>query len=101
MSTKNLLIAFASGIVAGAVVTLLTAPASGSETRGKIADATGKMKTRFFRFIGRASDELDELEDLIETQSEGLKDDVKQRILKLIAAVKTSSTHMAEVKADA
>ncbi|HWB27185.1 MAG TPA: YtxH domain-containing protein [Chitinophagaceae bacterium] len=94
MSTQKLLIAVASGIVAGAAVALLTAPASGGETRRKIADATGKIKNRFLRLIGKASGELDELENIIQNQSEGLSNDVKQRVLKLIASAKTSHNNI-------
>jgi gas vesicle protein len=81
--------------VAGAVVGLLTAPASGSETRKKIADSTDKLKNRLLRLAGRASNELDELKDIIQNQAEGLSEDVRARVLKLIAASKASYNHVA------
>ncbi len=96
MSTQKLLIAAASGIAAGAVVGLLTAPASGSETRKKIADTTQKLKNRIQRMMGKASDELDELKDIIENQADGLNEDVRRRVLKLISATKASYNHVVE-----
>jgi len=91
MSTMlKLVIAAASGIVAGAAIGFLTAPHAGSETRQNISDATGKLTKRLGRIIGRASDELDELKDIIQNQSDGLSDDVRQKVLKLIASSKAS-----------
>lgn len=99
MSIQKLLIAVAAGMVAGAVVGYLTAPGSGSETRQKIADTTGKIKNNLGRLVGKASDELEELSDIIKNQSDGLSDDVRQRVLKLIASTKTSYNNVvAEVK---
>jgi len=100
MSTTKILIAAAAGLVAGAAAALLTAPQSGSETRHKIADATGKLKSKLSKLVGRASDELDELKNIIQTQGDGLTDDVRQRILRLIASTKASyNTVAAEASA--
>ena len=96
MSTQKLLIAAAAGIVAGAAVALLTAPLSGSETRKKIVDTTGKIKSKLSRLIGKATDELDELKDIVQNQADGLSDDVRKRILKVIAASKESYKNIAE-----
>jgi len=99
MSIQKLLIAVASGMVAGAIVGYLTAPRSGSETRQKIADATGKVKNKLSRLVGKASDELDKLKDIIQSQSDGLSEDVRKRVLKLIASTKASYNNVgAEVR---
>jgi len=95
MSLQKLIIASAAGIVAGTVIGLLTAPASGAETRKKIADSTEKLKNKILRLAGKASDELDELKAVVETQADGLSDDVRARILKLIAASKASYKNVA------
>lgn len=96
MSTQKLIVAAAAGIVAGAAVALLTAPLSGSETRKKITDATGKIKNKLSRLIGKATDELDELKDIVQNQADGLSDDVRKRLLKVIAASKESYKNIAE-----
>lgn len=95
MSTTKILIAAAAGLVAGAAAALLTAPQSGSETRQKISDATGKLKNKLGKLIGKAGDELDELKNIIQTQGDGLTDDVRQRILKLIANTRASYNNVA------
>lgn len=95
MSTQKVIIAVAAGIAAGAVIGLLTAPASGVETRKKIAETSDKMKNKLLRLAGKASDELDELKEVIQHQAEGLSDDVRARVLKLIAASKASYNHVA------
>lgn len=96
MSIQKLLIAAAAGVVAGAVVGFLTAPSSGSETRKKISDTTGKIKNKLSRMVGKATDELDELKDIVQNQADGLSDDVRQRILRVIAASKATYNHVAE-----
>jgi gas vesicle protein len=92
---QKLIIGVAAGIAAGAVIGLLTAPASGAETRKNIVDSAEKLKNRIGRLVGRASDELDELKDVIQHQTEGLSEDVRARILKLIAASKESYKNVA------
>ncbi len=97
MSAKSITIGVAAGVAAGVIVGLLTAPQSGSETRQKIADAADTLKKRFRRVTGKASSELDELQSILENEADGLKDDVKERIMKLLAATKES---YGEVKAE-
>ncbi len=96
MSMQKLIIGVASGIVAGTVIGLLTAPASGAETRKKIVDTSEKLKNKLLRLAGTAADELDELKDVVQNQAEGLSEDVKARILKLIAASKESYNKVAD-----
>ena len=59
------LIGALSGFVAGVAVGLLLAPASGNETRQKIADSAGEfagnVKEKFRRFRNRAEDELQDV----------------------------------------
>jgi len=86
----KLVIAASAGLVAGAAIGLLTAPHAGSETRHRISDATNRLTNRLGKLIGKASDELDELKDIIQNQSDGLSDDVRQKVLKLIASSKAS-----------
>ena len=57
MSSQNLIIGALAGLVAGVAIGLLLAPASGTETRRKIADGAGdlgdNLKTRFKKLTGR------------------------------------------------
>ncbi len=112
MSTKKVVIGVLSGTLAGLAIGLLYAPAKGEDTRQKIVDSADELKNKisdtaeewkakladtadewkakFKRLRGQAADELDELQKIFETESDGLKDDVKDRVLKLIASSKKS-----------
>jgi gas vesicle protein len=98
MSVQKVLIGALSGVVAGVAIGLLVAPAKGSETRGKIADSADQLKRKFRRFRGQADAELDELKEIFESEIDGLKGDVRERVLKLIEASKTSYKNLKEAK---
>jgi len=61
----RVLIATLSGFVAGVAVGLLAAPASGDETRQKIADSAGEfagnVKEKFRKFRNRTEEELNDV----------------------------------------
>ncbi len=61
----RVLIAALSGFVAGVAVGLLVAPASGNETRQRIADSAGDfaggVKDKIRRFRNKAEDELNQV----------------------------------------
>jgi len=86
MSAQKILV----GTLTGVVIGLLIAPAKGSETRQKISDSAESIKRKLRSIRGSANDELDELQEIFEHETEGLKDDVRERILKLIEASKKS-----------
>ncbi len=71
-------------MMTGVVVGLLIAPASGRETRQKIADSSDALKKKLRYFKKKASTELDNLKEILENEVEGLKDDVREKILLLI-----------------
>jgi gas vesicle protein len=96
MSAKNILIAAMSGLTAGIAIGLLTAPAKGSETRHKISDGAVSLKNKFKKLTGKAESELDELKDIFQNEIDGLGDDVRERVLKLIASTKASYNHVKE-----
>lgn len=98
MSVQKVLIGALSGVVAGVAIGLLVAPAKGSETREKISDSADQLKRRFRRFRGAADAELDELKEIFENEIDGLKGDVRERVLKLIDASKTSYKNLKEAK---
>ena len=65
--TSNVLVAFLAGAVAGGVTALLLAPASGAETRKKIAEALKKAKDKTL-------DELESAKEFAAIQKEALKE---------------------------
>lgn len=65
--TSNVLLGFLVGAVAGGVAALLFAPASGKETRQKIADGLGKAKDR-------VCDEYEHAKEYAKAQKEALKE---------------------------
>lgn len=96
MSAQKFLIGVLSGLVAGVAIGLLTAPAKGSDTRKKIADTADDMKRKLRHLRGQANNELDELKAVLENETNGLRGDVRERILKLVEASKNSYHRMAE-----
>ncbi len=66
MSAQRVLVAALTGFVAGVAVGLMVAPASGSETRQRIADSAndlaGGIKNKIRNLRGKIDEELDDLE---------------------------------------
>jgi gas vesicle protein len=86
MSLQRLFTATLSGIVIG----ILIAPAKGSETRQKISDSADQLKDKIRRIRGTTNDELEELHEVFEHEIQGLRDDVRERVLRLIEVSKKS-----------
>jgi gas vesicle protein len=101
MSLQKIIVAATAGLVAGAVIGVLTAPASGKETRQNIANSADDLKKKLKKLRCQAVDELDELKHVFETEVEGLQDDVKERVLALINKAKVSKNNfVAEITAN-
>ena len=96
MSAQKILIGALSGLVAGVAIGVLVAPAEGKETRQKISDTADSLKKKLRQLRGVTSDELDELKDIMEKETEGLKEDVRSRVLDLIKAAKAKGNHIKE-----
>jgi|SRR5580658_5423067 gas vesicle protein len=96
MSAQKIIIGTMTGIVAGVALGLLVAPAKGSETRLKISEAAENLKKKLKQLRGKTADELDELRDIFEKETTGLKEDVRERVLNLIKAAKTSTNNIKE-----
>lgn len=97
MSTKALVITGLSCIATGVLVGILTAPASGKETRKKIADKADDLTKKFNKLRGKSMDDLSDLKEIFANEVEGLKDDVRERVLHLIEAANNKKE---EVKKD-
>jgi len=96
MSAQKILIGVLSGLVAGLAIGVLTAPAKGSDTRQKISDSADELKRKLRRIRGKAANELDELKSVFEHEVDGLKDDVREKVLKLIESSKKSYNNIKE-----
>ncbi|HTI91560.1 MAG TPA: YtxH domain-containing protein [Puia sp.] len=96
MSTKNILIGAIAGLAAGVAIGVLVAPAEGAETRQRISDRAESLKRKLRKLRGITADELDELNDIFEKETEGLREDVRSRVLDLIKAAKEKGNHIKE-----
>lgn len=94
MSAQKVLIGALSGLVAGVAIGVLVAPAEGKETRQRIVDTADSLKKKLQRLRGITVDELDELTDIFEKEADGLRDDVRSRVLELIKAAKVKGNHI-------
>jgi gas vesicle protein len=86
MSLQRLFTATLSGIVIG----ILIAPAKGTETRKKLSDSVDNIKDKIRRLRGTTNEELDELHHVFETEISGLRNDVREKVLRLIEVSKKS-----------
>jgi gas vesicle protein len=93
---QKILIGALSGLVAGVAIGILVAPAEGKETRRKISDTADSLKKKLKQLRGMTADELDELKEIFEKETEGMKDDVRHRVLELIKSAKTKGNHVKE-----
>jgi gas vesicle protein len=86
MSLQRLLTCTLSGIVIG----ILIAPAKGTETRKKLSDSVDNIKDKIRRIRGTTREELDELHEVFEHEVAGLREDIREKVLKLIEVSKKS-----------
>ena len=96
MSVQKVLVGALAGLVAGVAIGILTAPAEGKETRQRIADSADNLKRKLRQLRGLTVDELDELKEIFEKETEGLREDVRTRVLDLIKAAKVKGNHIKE-----
>lgn len=86
MSLQRLFTATLSGIVLG----MLIAPAKGSETRKKLSDTADNLRDKIRRLRGTTNEELEELHKVFEHEVTGLRDDMREKVLRLIEVSKKS-----------
>jgi gas vesicle protein len=91
MNTMNkVLIGALTGLTAGVAIGMLTAPEKGKDTRERIAKQMDKLKMKFNRMRGKENADLEELENIFTHEIDGLKNDVREKVLKLISAKRTN-----------
>ena len=59
MGIQKILLGVFAGLVAGAVIGVLMAPASGNETRQKITGSANNLKRKFRSLAGKAEKRMD------------------------------------------
>ncbi|MEC5146263.1 YtxH domain-containing protein [Chitinophaga sp. 212800010-3] len=84
MSTMKFLAGAIAGITAGFVVGLLTAPDSGDKTRKKIKSTADDWRHKINGLLNRGEEDLSDLKEVFEHEIDGLKDDMRERVLRLI-----------------
>jgi gas vesicle protein len=90
MSLQRLFTATLSGIVIG----ILIAPAKGTDTRKKLSDSVDNIKDKIRRIRGTTNEELEELHEVFEHEISGLRDDIREKVLKLIEVSKKGYNHV-------
>ena len=90
MSLQRMLTCTLSGIVIG----ILIAPARGTETRKKLSDTVDNIKDKISRIRGTTNAELEELHEVFEHEISGLRDDIRERVLRLIEVSKKGYNHV-------
>ena len=90
MSLQRLFTATLSGIVIG----ILIAPAKGADTRKKLNDSVENLKDKIRRLRGTTNEELDGLHRVFEQEITGLREDVREKVLRLIDASKKSYNNL-------
>jgi gas vesicle protein len=84
MSTAKYLCGALAGVAAGIAIGLLIAPDTGEETRKKIKKKAYMLRGRVKHVLGNGGDGLSELRDIFEHEATGIKDDLKDRIMRLL-----------------
>jgi gas vesicle protein len=84
MSTQKILIGAFAGLVAGAILGILIAPSSGTETRQKIVEGAGDMKKKMQDFTGRVGEGIDNLKSTLTKKTQNMKDQMRNRGKELV-----------------
>jgi gas vesicle protein len=79
-STGKFILGVLSAAAAGTVIGLLIAPEKGSETRKKLVESFGKLAIDAANVLQSGKQQLEETGDAIAEETEGLKNDAKQRV---------------------
>ena len=73
MSLAKIIIAASAGVAAGLVIGLLAAPASGAETRQKIADGAEELRKKILQLKGDAEEKLNDFNNDFDNNKDGVK----------------------------
>lgn len=73
-----------TGLLMGIGVGLLIAPEKGEDTRESIAETATNLRDKFNNLVGRAGAKIEDLTHLLDSEIDGLSDDVRSRIRSII-----------------
>ena len=73
MSLVKVIVAASAGVAAGIVIGLLAAPASGADTRQKLADGVDELKKKILKLKDDAQDRFNDLKDDFEESKVDVK----------------------------
>jgi gas vesicle protein len=90
MSVQNVLL----GMLAGVAIGVLIAPAKGSETRHKLSDKADDLRKKLNRMREHSGEDLEELKGVFQHEIIGLKDEIREKILRLIDASRRTYRNM-------
>lgn len=75
---------FYVGLLSGIAVGLLLAPEKGATTRQKVKETADSWRHRLNKLFGKGESELDELQNILENETEMLSTELRQKLLKLV-----------------
>ncbi|QJB32814.1 YtxH domain-containing protein [Chitinophaga oryzae] len=84
MSTTKFLAGAIAGLTTGIIIGMLTAPESGDNTRRKIRHTADDWRNKINGMVNRGGEDLSDLKEVFEKEIEGLQDDTRERVLRLI-----------------
>jgi gas vesicle protein len=85
---------FFAGALVGLVAGLLLAPQKGEDLREELVDTADKWKKKLDKITGKASNELNDLREILEDEVSGLADDARLRILSILREAEDGAMSM-------
>ena len=75
---------FTIGVISGALLGIMFAPAQGRKSRRTVANAAGKINVTFKKWFGNDVRDLEELKALLADETVVLTDEDRKRLVQLI-----------------
>ena len=75
---------FIAGALVGLATGLLIAPKKGEDLRDDISDSAVKWKKKLYKMANKTSNEIADLQEMLEDGVEGLSEDIRFRLLTIL-----------------
>lgn len=85
---------FLAGAIVGVVVGMMIAPETGEEFRANLGDRVDGLRKKLNRLSGNAMDKLDDLRSVLDNEIEGLTDDARKKIVKILDDAKAKTQNL-------